>query len=240
MTDSCHCSVFPLGSYIPYEPGYSQTYSLPKFNTMGMAGPNMGIPVARPYPGPKLPVGSMTATYNRGGGRYKPFISLPTFNSYASTGNPCGFNPMSGYGGSGNPNLFNVFNAYPSPSNPTGAMNPVGEMMPANIGHPTRIGNGVGGMDTMGAPYRGKVFALGADGYGGYDSEDEEKPGKDLTIKRDGWYKDPTGNWSIKYTNSAGDNFRIADSWTQPKHTVMGPSGQKYENITQSGRSPFR
>jgi len=144
MNDSC-CSacagtsagsVFPLGSYIPYEPGYSQTYSLPKFNTMGMAGPNMGIPVARPYPGPKLPVGSMTATYNRGGGRYKPFISLPTFNSYASTGNPCGFNPVS---------------AYPSPSNPIGAINPVGESLPANIGHPTRIGNGVGGVDTLGS-----------------------------------------------------------------------------------------
>jgi len=170
MNDSC-CSacagtsagsVFPLGSYIPYEPGYSQTYSLPKFNTMGMAGPNMGIPVARPYPGAEpLPIGSMTATYDRGEGRYQPFISLPTFNgfsNYARTGDPATFNPLSNYAGTGNPCGFNPVSAYPSPSNPTGAMNPVGEMMPANIGHPTRIGNGIGGVDTLGSWYNDDPF----------------------------------------------------------------------------------
>ena len=160
MNDSC-CSacagtsagsVFPLGSYIPYEPGYSQTYSLPKFNTMGMAGPNMGIPVARPYPGAEpLPIGSMTATYDRGEGRYQPFISLPTFNgfsNYARTGDPATFNPLSNYAGTGNPCGFNPVSGYPSPSNPVG-ITPVGESLPAQVGHPYRVGGeAIGGTVT--------------------------------------------------------------------------------------------
>ena len=46
--------VFPLGSYIPYEPGYGHTFG--SFNPVGVAGPLMGVPTSRPYPGPKLPV----------------------------------------------------------------------------------------------------------------------------------------------------------------------------------------
>jgi len=34
--------------------------------------------------------------------------------------------------------------AYPSPSNPMG-MSPFGENMPAHIGHPSRMGDGIGG-----------------------------------------------------------------------------------------------
>ncbi|NBZ96945.1 MAG: hypothetical protein EBR40_11070 [Proteobacteria bacterium] len=147
-------SVFPLGSYIPYEPGYPQTYSLPKFNTVGMAGPLMGLPVARPYPGAEpLPIGSTTAYYNRGEGHFKPYISLPTFNSYATTGNPNQFGVFNSYASTGNPAIFNPLSTYPSPSNPTGALNPVGESLPAHIGHPTRIGDGIGGVDTMGSWY---------------------------------------------------------------------------------------
>ena len=66
-----------------------------------MAGPNMGLPVARPYPSAEpLPIGSEDAYYNRGEGRYKPYISLPTFNgfsNYAVTGDPATFNPLSNY-----------------------------------------------------------------------------------------------------------------------------------------------
>ena len=99
---------------------------------MGVAGKNMGIPVARPYPGPELPVGSIPTPYRRGDGNPRPYYSLPTFNSFYSSGDPAGFNPLS---------------AYPSPSNPTGSISPVGESMPAQIGHPYRVGGeAVGGM----------------------------------------------------------------------------------------------
>lgn len=140
--------IFTLGSYVPYTPGYSQTYSMPEFKPMGVAGPLMGKPVARPYPSAEpLPIGSTNAMYRRGDGNPAPFISLPTFNGYASTGNPAIFNPLSGYASTGNPAIFNPLSAYPSPSNPIGALNPVGESMPAQVGHPYRVGgDAIGGM----------------------------------------------------------------------------------------------
>jgi len=141
--------IFTLGSYIPYTPGYSQTYSMPEFKPMGLAGKNMGIPVARPYPDTfPLPIGSTTATYRRGDGNPAPFISLPTFNGYAQTGNPAIFNPLSNYAGTGNPCGFNPVSGYPSPSNPVG-ITPVGESLPAQVGHPYRVGGeAIGGTVT--------------------------------------------------------------------------------------------
>jgi len=78
--------------------------------------------------------------------------------AYATTGNPnifnpagAGFQPMGAYATTGNPNIFNPagagfqpMGAYPSASNPMG-ITPVGESMPAQIGHPARMGNGIGG-----------------------------------------------------------------------------------------------
>jgi hypothetical protein len=78
--------------------------------------------------------------------------------AYATTGNPnifnpagAGFQPMGAYATTGNPNIFNPasagfqpMGAYPSPSSPTG-VNTFGENMPANIGHPARMGDGIGG-----------------------------------------------------------------------------------------------
>jgi hypothetical protein len=78
--------------------------------------------------------------------------------AYATTGNPfnwnpagAGYQPMGAYATTGNP--FNwspasagyqPMGAYPSASNPMG-MTPVGENMPAHIGHPSRMGDGIGG-----------------------------------------------------------------------------------------------
>jgi len=194
--DSCsgHSAenIFSLGSFIPPEAGYSQTYSFPKFNPVGVAGPLMGQPVARPYPGAPQPVFTTSADYpNRDGGmdpfydlskvksvgrqavtgfpdrfnpvgrqavtgfpdRFNPVGSYsntgnPTiFNpmgSYSNTGNPTIFNPMGSYSNTGNPAIFNPLGAYPSASRPTG-ITPVGEGMPAHIGHPARMGDGIGG-----------------------------------------------------------------------------------------------
>lgn len=136
--------IFSLGSYVPYEPGYGHTFGA--MNAVGVAGANMGLPVARPYPDTfPLPIGSIPAIYRRGEGNPAPFISLPTFNGYSQTGNPAIFNPLSNYAGTGNPCGFNPVSGYPSPSNPVG-ITPVGESMPANIGHPYRVGgDAVGG-----------------------------------------------------------------------------------------------
>lgn len=140
--------IFSLGSYMPYSPGYGHTFG--SMNNVGMAGPLMGKPVARPYPGQiPLPVGSVPAMYDRGEGNPKPYYSLPTFNSFYSSGDPAGFNPLSSFYSSGDPAGFNPLSAYPSPSNPTGSMNPVGESMPAQVGHPYRVGgDAIGGMVT--------------------------------------------------------------------------------------------
>lgn len=137
-------NIFSLGAYAPYEPGYGHTFD--GFQPMGVAGPLMGIPVARPYPSAEpLPIGSIPATYRRGDGNPSPFISLPTFNGYAETGNPAIFNPLSGYASTGNPAIFNPLSGYPSPSNPVG-ITPVGESMPAQVGHPYRVGgDAIGG-----------------------------------------------------------------------------------------------
>lgn len=131
--------IFSLGAYVPYTPGYGHTFG--EFNPVGVAGKNMGIPVARPYPGQMpLPIGSVPTTYDRGEGNPRPYYSLPTFNSFYSSGDPAGFNPLS---------------AYPSASNPMGSISPVGESMPANIGHPYRVGGeAVGGMvEPLGSYY---------------------------------------------------------------------------------------
>jgi hypothetical protein len=153
-------SVFPLGSYLPYQPGYGHSFG--SFNPVGVAGPNMGIPVARPYPSAEpLPIASGPNPYRRGDGRANPYFKLPTFNgfsNYAVTGDPATFNPLSNYAGTGNPCGFNPVSAYPSASNPMGSISPVGESLPANIGHPTRIGNGVGGTDAMGSWYNDNPF----------------------------------------------------------------------------------
>lgn len=140
--------IFSLGSYVPYEPGYGHTFG--SFNPVGVAGKNMGIPVARPYPGQTpLPIGSIPATYDRGDGNPKPYYSLPTFNAFSVTGDPAGFNPLSSYNSTGKPCGFNPLSAYPSPSNPMGSISPLGESMPAQVGHPYRVGGeAIGGMVT--------------------------------------------------------------------------------------------
>lgn len=136
--------IFSLGSYVPYSPGYGHTFG--EFNTVGVAGENMGIPVARPYPGEPLPIGSIPTPYRRGDGNPRPYYSLPTFNSFYSSGDPAGFNPLSEYASTGKPCGFNPLSAYPSPSNPMGSISPVGESMPAQIGNPYRVGGeAVGG-----------------------------------------------------------------------------------------------
>ena len=175
-------NIFSLGSYIPESPGYPQTYSMPSFKPMGMAGPLMGQNVARPYPGAPGPVFADQGNPNfpRSNGNPTPFYRLskvkPAVNplgrqvqtgfpdrfnpmgAYANTGNPniwnpagAGFQPMGAYANTGNPNIFNPagagfqpMGAYPSPSNPMG-MSPYGENMPAHIGHPSRMGDGIGG-----------------------------------------------------------------------------------------------
>jgi len=175
-------NLFSMGNYIPATPGYEQTYSMPEFRTMGMAGPLMGQNVSRPYPGAPGPVFADQGNPNfpRSNGDANPFYKLskvmPAVNplgrqvqtgfpdrfnpvgSYATTGNPnifnpagAGFQPMGAYATTGNPNIFNPagagfqpMGAYPSPSNPIG-MSPFGENMPAHIGHPARMGDGIGG-----------------------------------------------------------------------------------------------
>jgi hypothetical protein len=155
---------------------------MPTFKPMGMAGPLMGEPVARPYPGAPGPVFAYQGdpTFPRSNGNPTPFYRLsdvkPAVNplgrqvqtgfpdrfnpmgAYANTGNPniwnpagAGFQPMGAYATTGNPNIFNPagagfqpMGAYPSPSNPMG-MSPFGENMPAHIGHPARMGDGIGG-----------------------------------------------------------------------------------------------
>lgn len=171
-----------MGNYVPATPGYEQTYSMPSFKPMGVAGPLMGEPVSRPYPGAPGPVFADQGdpTFPRSNGNPTPFYRLskvlPAVNplgrqvqtgfvdrfnpvgSYATTGNPnqwspagAGFQPMGSYATTGNPNIFNPagagfqpMGAYPSASNPMG-MSPFGESMPAHIGHPARMGDGIGG-----------------------------------------------------------------------------------------------
>jgi len=156
-----------MSNYVPATPGYDQTYSMPTFKPMGMAGPLMGQNVARPYPGAPGPVFADQGNPNfpRSNGNANPFYQLskvmPAVNpvgAYATTGNPnvfdpasAGFQPMGAYATTGNPNIFNPagagfqpMGAYPSCSNPMG-ITPVGENMPAQIGHPARMGQGIGG-----------------------------------------------------------------------------------------------
>lgn len=120
---------FPMGNYVPPTPGHEQTYSMPTFKPMGVAGPLMGQNVARPYPGAPGPVFAVQGNPNfpRSNGNASPFYNLskvmPSLNSLDR------FNPMG---------------AYPSSYNPMG-ITPVGENMPAQIGHPARMGQGIGG-----------------------------------------------------------------------------------------------
>ena len=171
-----------MGNYVPATPGYDQTYSMPTFKPMGVAGPLMGQNVARPYPGAPGPVFADQGNpdFPRSNGDANPFYKLskvmPAVNplgrqvqtgfvdrfnpvgAYATTGNPfnwnpasAGFQPMGAYATTGNPFNWNPasagfqpMGAYPSCSNPMG-ITPVGENMPAQIGHPARMGQGIGG-----------------------------------------------------------------------------------------------
>ena len=159
--------LFAMSNYVPATPGYDQTYSMPDFKPMGVAGPLMGQNVARPYPGAPGPVFADQGNPNfpRSDGNAQPFYQLskvmPAVNplgrqvetgypdrvnpmgSYMSSGNPNIFNPLGAYSDTGNPNIFNPLGAYPSTSRPTG-ITPVGENLPAHIGHPERIGDGIG------------------------------------------------------------------------------------------------
>jgi hypothetical protein len=70
----------------------------------------------------------------------------------AVTGFPDRFNPVGAYANTGNPNIWNPagagyqpMGAYPSASSPVG-ITPVGESLPAHVGHPARMGDGIGGM----------------------------------------------------------------------------------------------
>ena len=153
-------NIFSLGEYVSGSPGYSQTYSMPTFKPMGMAGPLMGEPVARPYPGAPGPVFAYQGdpTFPRSNGNPTPFYRLsdvkPAVNPLGrqvETGYPDRFNPVGAYATTGNPNIWNPagagfqpMGAYPSPSSPTG-VNTFGESLPAHIGHPSRIGEGIGG-----------------------------------------------------------------------------------------------
>ena len=153
-------NIFSLGSYIPESPGYPQTYSFPTFKPMGMAGPLMGKNVARPYPGAPGPAFAYkgSPTFPRSNGNANPFYRLsdvkPAVNALGRqvvTGFKDRFNPVGAYATTGNPNIFNPagagfqpMGAYPSVSNPMG-ITPVGENMPAQIGHPARMGQGIGG-----------------------------------------------------------------------------------------------
>ena len=174
--------LFAMSNYVPATPGYDQTYSMPTFKPMGMAGPLMGENVARPYPGAPGPVFADQGNpdFPRSNGDANPFYKLskvmPAVNplgrqvqtgfvdrfnpvgAYATTGNPfnwspasAGFQPMGAYATTGNPFNWNPasagfqpMGAYPSASNPMG-ITPVGENMPAQIGHPARMGQGIGG-----------------------------------------------------------------------------------------------
>jgi len=136
-------SIFPLGSYLPYSPGYGHTFN--GFSPVGVAGPNMGVPVARPYPGQTpLPIASGLNPYERGEGNPNPYYRMPTFNSFYSSGKPNGFNPLS---------------SYPSASNPMGSISPVGDSLPANVGHPYRVGDGIGGqVESLGSWFSDTPF----------------------------------------------------------------------------------
>lgn len=130
-SDENENSFLPMGNFVPATPGYEQTYSMPAFKPMGMAGPLMGQNVARPYPGAPGPVFAEQGNPNfpQSNGNANPFYNL---SKVMPAVNPMG--------------------AYPSSSNPMG-ITPVGESMPAQIGHPARMGNGIGGViESMGAP----------------------------------------------------------------------------------------
>ena len=152
--------LFSMGNYVPATPGYDQTYSFPTFKPMGMAGPLMGQNVSRPYPGAPGPVFADQGNPNfpRSDGYANPFYKLskvmPAVNPLGrqvQTGFVDRFNPVGAYATTGNPfnwdlasEGFQPMGAYPSPSNPMG-ITPVGENMPAQIGHPPRMGQGIGG-----------------------------------------------------------------------------------------------
>lgn len=151
---------FSTGSYVPETPGYPQTYSFPTFKPMGVAGPLMGQNIARPYPGAPGPVFADQGNpdFPRSNGDANPFYKLskvmPAVNPLGrqvQTGFVDRFNPVGAYATTGNPFKwdpagagFQPMGAYPSASNPMG-ITPVGENMPAQIGHPARMGQGIGG-----------------------------------------------------------------------------------------------
>lgn len=129
-------SIFPMGSYVPYEVGYGHTFnaypsaSRPTGITpLGVAGPCMGDPVSRPC-------GWETATlgaYDRGDGNPNPYYPLPRVQSvgsyYGESGNPTQFRPMSAYANTGNPTQFRPMseNGYSTPMNiGEGGMKPMG------------------------------------------------------------------------------------------------------------------
>ena len=96
-------SLFPMGAYVPYKPGYGHTFSgypSPSNPTgitpVGVAGPCMGDPVSRPCNWQTATLGA----YDRGDGNPNPYYPLPMGN-YANTGNPTLFRPMSAFAGGG-------------------------------------------------------------------------------------------------------------------------------------------
>lgn len=103
-SDTSADSLFPMGTYIPYTPGYGHTfgaYPSPSRPTgitpVGVAGSCMGQDVPRPCNWENATLGTMGA-YDRGDGNPNPYYPL---GSYGSSGNPTLFQPLSGSAGNG-------------------------------------------------------------------------------------------------------------------------------------------
>lgn len=99
-------SLFPMGAYVPYKPGYGHTFSAypsPSRPTgitpVGVAGPCMGENVSRPCNWQTATLGA----YDRGGGNPNPYYPLGSY--YGDTGNPTLFRPMSAFAGGGDGNM---------------------------------------------------------------------------------------------------------------------------------------
>jgi hypothetical protein len=92
-------SLFPMGAYVPYKPGYGHTFSLGAYASpsrptgitpVGVAGPCAGEPVARPC-----------GAYERGGGNPNPeypIKGLRTVGGYDSGVQSMGVFPLIGWG----------------------------------------------------------------------------------------------------------------------------------------------
>lgn len=106
-SDASADEIFPMGSYVPYTPGYGHTFSAypsPSRPTgitpVGVAGSCAGESVSRPCNWQTATLGA----YDRGDGNPSPYYPLPKMapmGNYANTGNPTLFRPMSAGGGNG-------------------------------------------------------------------------------------------------------------------------------------------